>query len=377
MANHVGSLFSKSALADTMNLTRDRKCVIINALWPHLNLAEQDYITEDYAALFEFFGKTLQGLHPHYSRFAVQEWSGLFDMSAILTTNRSSTRRALIEDVKKKYLNVEDTAVARSIELVARLWLGLNVYSKGLFVGPANPRDTRVPWEDDQSFDGLVGAQFLQSPNKAAFTNVQLDDSFTAVNLKNICRLHLRWTDNLVDHLKLEGPRGERSLSIYRHKICLVNHWKAAESTLLPKDILDEAIRTLDLLFPFGDAKTSAFLQEENVHFWSISRGPFEAARATKLDEFSYWRSRLAQLSNLFHGPPETVLQTLLDTRNVSQFATLWVAIFGVFFLTIIFGVLSTVFSVKQYYVAIKSYDLALAQACQQATTPLPGFCDK
>ncbi|KAH7360028.1 hypothetical protein BKA66DRAFT_573773 [Pyrenochaeta sp. MPI-SDFR-AT-0127] len=376
MSNKSENLFSKSALADTLHLTRARKCATINALWPHLNLVEQDYIEDDYAALFEFFGRTLQGLHPHSSKFAIQEWSGLFDISASLSANRSVAREALIGDVKKRYLNTEDAAIARSIELVVRLWLGLNICSKGLSVGPANPRESRIDWEDGQSFNALVATQFPQGPSKGTATNVQFDDSFTAVNLKSICRLHLRWTDNLTDHLKLEGPRGQRSLSIYQHKICLVNHWKATETALIPTDILDETIRTLDLLFPFGDPKTNAFLEEEDIQFWSISRGLSETSRATKLDEFRYWRSRLAQLSNLFHGPPETVMQTLLDTRNITQFATLWVAIFGVFFLTIIFGVLSTVYSVKQYRVAMKSYELALAQACQQASKPLQGFCD-
>lgn len=153
-----------------------------------------------------------------------------------------------------------------------------------------------------------------------------------------------------------------------------MNHRKGPEPTIIPADVLNEAIRTLDLLLPFGDPRTEAFLEEEKVLFWTIS--PSESPRATELDNFKYWRSNLAQLSNLLHGPPETVIQTLLDIRNISQFATLWVAIFGVFSLTFIFGVLSTVYSVKQYRVAVKSYELTLAQACQQTSTPLSGFCD-
>lgn len=366
-------LFSKSSLAETQGLKRERVCAIINTFWPHLELLEQDYIGKDYTALFNFFGKTLQSLHPHASKFATQEWGGLLSMVSSLSANRTTTKKALVEDMKKGYLNTSETAIARSIELAVRLWLGINVRSKGLSVGPANPRDRRIDWRDDQSLDEMIAAQFSQGASKAMFANIPFDESFTAVNLKNICRLHIRWTDNLIDHLKLEGPRGQRRLSIYRQKLCLVNHRKGPEPTIIPADVLDEAIRTFDLLFPFGDPKTEAFLEEEKVQFWTIS--PFESPRATELDEFKYWRSNLAQLSSLFHGPPETFIQTLLDTRNVSQFATLWVAIFGVFFLTIIFGILSTVYSVKQYRVAVKSYELALAQACQQISTQLSGFC--
>ncbi|KAH7070516.1 hypothetical protein BKA63DRAFT_420630 [Paraphoma chrysanthemicola] len=367
-------LFSKSSLADTLSLGPEGKCAIINTFWPHLDLSEQDYIDKDYALWFSLLGKTLQSFHPHASKFATQEWDGLLSMVTSLNANRAVTRRAQVEDIKMTCLNTGDAAIVRSIELAVRLWLGINVCSKGLSVGPANPRDRRIDWQEDQSLDEMVAAQFTRSASKAEFAHIPFDESFTAANLKNICRVHIRWTDNLVDHLKLEGPRGHRRLSVYRHKLCLVNHRKGPEPTIIPADVLDEAIRTLDLLFPFGDQRTEAFLEEEEIELWTMS--PSESPRAADLDDFKYWKSNLAQLSGLFYGPPETVVQTLLDTRNTSQFATLWVAIFGVFFLTIMFGVLSTVYSVKQYRVAIKAYELALAQACQQKSTPLSGFCD-
>jgi NhaP-type Na+/H+ and K+/H+ antiporter len=101
------------------------------------------------------------------------------------------------------------------------------------------------------------------------------------------------------------------------------------------------------------------------------------------LHDFKYWRNELAALIYLFDGPPETALQTLRDTRNVSQWVTIWVAVFGIFILTIVFGVLATVYSVKQYKLAVESYklsgkafELSLAQACHQNSAPLPGFCD-
>jgi hypothetical protein len=368
------NLFLKSSLAGTLSFHPERKRAIIKALWPHLDLSEQGYIDEDYAVFFCFWGKTLQNLHHHASKFAIQDWDGLLSMVTSLSANRTIKRKAQVEELKKIYLNTSDADINRSIELAVRLWLGINVCSTGLSIGPANPRDCRISWQDDQSLDELVTAQFHQIASRGQSSYISFDESFTAMNLKNICRLHIRWTDNLIDHLKLEGPRGQRQLSVYRHKLCLVNHRKGPGPTIIPADVLDEAIRTLDLLFPFGDPKTDSFLEEAKVSLWTVS--PSESLRAPDLDDFRYWRSNLAQLSNLLHGPPETVIQTLLDTRNVSQFATLWVAILGVFFLTIIFGVLSTIYSAKQYRVAVMSYELALAQACQQTSTPLPGFCN-
>jgi hypothetical protein len=82
----------------------------------------------------------------------------------------------------------------------------------------------------------------------------------------------------------------------------------------------------------------------------------------------------MLHLLRLLNGNPETFTQTLSDTHNLSEFATLWIAVFGVFCLSILFGVLATVYSIKQFNVAVKSYDLALALACHEVPT-LPGFC--
>ncbi|KAF2681469.1 hypothetical protein K458DRAFT_479370 [Lentithecium fluviatile CBS 122367] len=359
MVSTKGALFSKSNLLNNER-KRKRECATINAFWPHINSAELDSI-EDYAAWFKFLGKALQSLHPHASKFATQEWEGLFSTVASLRANRTMARKQLTQVVKKGYLNTTDAAIGRTIELSARLWLGINIRSNGLSVGPRNPRDSLVDWNDDQLLEDMIAKQFPRDKIVSAAPEISFDESFTAANLKTICRLHIRWTDNLRDHLKLEGPRGERCLSIYRHKICLINHRRGPQPTIIPTEILDEAIRTLDLLFPFGDPKTEAFLEEEKVQLWTESS--YELHRATELDDFKYWRSNLAHLSRIFSGPPETVLQTLFDTRNIPQLATLWVAIFRVFFLTILFGLLATVYSVKQYRVALESYKLALAQA--------------
>jgi hypothetical protein len=332
-----------------------------------------DLIEDHYLAFFNYLERTLQVLRPYASKFATQEWNGLLSMIATLRNNRTITKQALKEKVTKEYLNTSDDSVVRSLELAIRLWLGINVCSKDLSVGPRNPRDCQIHWRDDQSLTDLIAAQFSQKPNNTGTAKVLLNESFTAVNMRHICRLNIRWTDNLVDHLRLEGPRGQRSLSIYRHRLNLLNHQKSSQPTIIPIEVLEETNRTLDLLFPFGDEKTRTFLQEENVQSWTTF--PSGVSQSTHLDDFKYWNHNLMELLSLLNGPPETVMQTLLDTRDVSQFATLWIAIFGIFGLTILFGVLSTVYSVKQYHVAIKSYDLALAQACVQYPTVLPGFC--
>ena len=368
------TLFSKSPLSATLSLATDKKCALINAFWPHLNLTPGVHDDEEYTALLGFWEETLKSLKHYHRQFAAKDWDNLRDIVVELRLNRDKERRILTDNIKRTYANTSDEQIACSIELAVRLWLGIRVHSNRLSLGPVNLRDTQIHWPNEQSLEKMVAAPFLHGARKAQSAAYFLfDESFTAAKLKKTCRLGIRWTDSLVDHLKMEGPRGKRQLSIFKHKICLVNHRKEPNATIIPADVLDETIRTLDLLFPYGDKPTKIFLEHSKVHMWMINT--LELPRATELDEFVYWRSRLAQLLSLFYGPPETVRQTLLDSRNTAQFATLWVAIFGVFFLTILFGVLSTVYSAKQYHVAVDSYKLALAQACQQTSPPLLGFC--
>jgi hypothetical protein len=375
MPSDSGILFSKSPWANNSVHARQQKRRILDVFWPHLKTKSQDSI-EDYAAWFDFLSSTLRDLRPHASNFATQDWEGLLSIVTILTTSRNLEKSTVVSRVKEGYRNVEDDAIECSVELAVRLWLGINVRSRSLSVGLWHTRDSQVDWKDDESLDTMVARQFPKCTVRYPLREASFDDSFTAASLKNICRFRIRWTDNIIDHLKLEGPRGNRYLSIYRHKVCLLNALNGHQtpsSTVIPADVLAESILTFDLLFPYGDPKTTALLKLENVDLWT-EISPRER-RSIEIDEFEYWKGDLAVLSQKLNGPPETLWQTLFDTRNISQFATLWVAIFGIFFLTIVFGLLTTIYSVKQYRVARDSYELAIAQACQQGSVPLSGFC--
>jgi hypothetical protein len=132
-------------------------------------------------------------------------------------------------------------------------------------------------------------------------------------------------------------------------------------------------------LLPYGDSATIKLLEQSKI----VPDVPLERRDTYDLEEFTHWRGNLMQLFDHLHGPPESLFQTLRDTRNLSQWATIWVAIFGIFILTLVFGILTTVYSISQYRIAVdsfnltlRSYELSLALACQQRTGPLPGFCD-
>jgi hypothetical protein len=320
-------------------------------------------IEEHYTDLFESLKRTLASLQGSGHKFAVQDLNGLLAVLRTVKANQTATKVQLVQELRKLYHNYEVDQIIRTMELVARIWLGVHIASTPHWssVGIKDPHDTNVTWLEEQRLDEMPEVVLPSEPHRSVVEDYSLGDSFTFLNLRKLRHLKIRWTDNLVDHLKLAGRPGNRTLSVYNQKICLVNHLKN-DAPIIQKEILVEAICTLDLFFPISDEKTAPFLRKEMVNFYHVS--PPERSGPMSLNEFTYWRSNIVQLLELLNGPPETVGQMMLDTRIASQFTTLWVAIFGVFLLTILFGILATVYSIKQYYIAVLSYNLAVAVTC-------------
>ncbi|EUC39768.1 hypothetical protein COCMIDRAFT_31157 [Bipolaris oryzae ATCC 44560] len=368
---HTELSFSESIKDDIASWSVASKCAIVNACWPHLHSLSHNFDEQEYSAFFEILGRILKNLSPARN-FKIQNLNDLIKATDFLVANRQQTKGALVAEFIGQSGDAKEEDVVRMIELVARVQVGINICSQGMSTGRQTSRDTPVEWPPDKTLPEVIATFFENKKRRAISSDEIFDPSFTAAKLKGICHLHIRWTDNLVDHLKLDGRPGDRILSIYRHKLFLTNHRHLNSPNIIPTKVLDEAMRTLALLFPSGDSKTISLLKKEKIPDWSIV--PSEISREMALDDFEYWRGDLARLLDLKRGPPETIAQTLLDTRDFSQFATLWIAILGVFLITVIFGTLSTVYAIKQYQMAVKSYDLSLATACQQLPQ-LPGFC--
>jgi hypothetical protein len=379
MATTKEELFSRSITEKIHNWGKWKKWNIVNALWPNMNTGLGSFVEEDYVLFFVYVARTLKGLRSCEMHFASQDFESLLQIIQTIRQNRSSTLEDTIARAREKFPGASDAAVGRSIELAIRLWLGLNVYVENNWpIGRLNTRDSHTRWYNSQKADQFVELLFPEDRTGGwtTSTRFQIDGSLTLANLKNLCGLHIRWTSNLQDHLRLTGQRGHRTLSFYQHEICLNNHHREPDP-IIPKPVLNEALRTFDILLPRGDAATDKLLKQSGV---SIC-GAREPRWVSDLEEFKYWRNNMVQLLEILHGPPESLSQALLDRRNPAQWSSLWIAVFGAFLLTIVFGILTTTYSIKQYQVAIASYELSVksfqlsvATACQQKTAPLPGF---
>jgi hypothetical protein len=141
---------------------------------------------------------------------------------------------------------------------------------------------------------------------------------------------------------------------------------------IIPNEVIDEYLKTMNLLFPGRDIKTRKFLQRKRQMF--CLEGPVNYPGPLYLSDFHFWRDRLSTLYTEFCSPPPSMTQLFNDRRNVLQWYTFWFAVV-ILALTIIFGLISSitaVLSTKYTYEALVLARVAAAsQACPIATRAL------
>lgn len=214
--------------------------------------------------------------------------------------------------------------VLRSMNLSIRLWMTLHIRSGDAPIGPLLSDVTIVEWKHKQSLRNLIAAAFPRSQKSlpvVAYQRGQIEPVFNIMALRKICRVQVQWAHNLKDHLRFD--HSTRRLYVYPHKVCLLHHLEWSE--VFPRDFLLDTIRTLDLLFPYGDKSTENWLESENQPFHRTSSS-YMQARASKFEEFRYWRPQLLELYDIYQRPPVSILQMWHDRRNPMQWYTFWLA---------------------------------------------------
>ncbi|KAK4222624.1 hypothetical protein QBC38DRAFT_503835 [Podospora fimiseda] len=140
-----------------------------------------------------------------------------------------------------------------------------------------------------------------------------------------------------------------KTLTIYEHKICLDNHLKF-NTSLIPQDVLGETLGTLNLLFP-PHKSTQHFLDKHKRPFYQL--GLCNRPIKPNLNDYTYWRNRIADLMHIMAGPPVGLQQLGLyyQGENLIQFATFWIATaVGIFtLLNIALGVAVLLYSATRH----------------------------
>jgi hypothetical protein len=299
------SLFEPTISQDLQQLSSNDRLSLLKVFWPNSGLREeraQQDGSHNYVAFLDYLGHELSSFRSHSSDFAAETFQSTAYIIRKPHDNREKPRKELFDDVKLDFLNHDEASVQRSIELTVRLWLTINVYTDSIAVGPIPAHASTIEWSDCTSlsmldrkhFDSKIAISKIKGPTK-----LDQDFDFTAVYLVDKCRIRLKWTNNLLDHLYLD--RRNRVLSIYQHKICLINHRDASECSVIPLSVIEETLHTLNLLFPHWDPPTRKLLAKEGKQFNSLDT--YE--RQNDLSAYTYWKERLMDLYHASNERPQ------------------------------------------------------------------------
>ena len=367
-------LFTKQGLSD------EAKGLLLNSFWQNTQVTSAQLDGSSYSALISFIQDSMRDVEQYEKYHAAKTVSHFCQVVRTMREHSALPRHDLVAHLQGVLPDPDGEKVKRTMEFAVRLWLNVHVETPTLAVGNKDLLVTNVGWPEDQSLPSMLAGQFSSRHVPAPTTVISSD--LTAAGLKKLRGVEIRYTNNLVDHLRLSGHRARWVLDVYQHKACLVNFRKERKDQSFPPELIEETLRTLELLFPFGNKKAKKMLKEEKMMSLYTAEEDIPEPRKDGIASYTYWRNRLLTLQDLLDRPPETVYQTIRDRRNLSSWTALWGGVVFIFILTLLFGILATVYTIKQYALAVRSYelserayDLSLAIACQDATEPLRRFC--
>lgn len=377
----------------------------IHELWPGLKPSDinQEHYTEFLRfadAQIEIFNSVCPEPSPFQNLSDALRLVSLFQQEPSLTRQRAAELAATILPPGGSGASIQYADVVwRCVELATRLWATLNIRvpanascSPTARATPAVfPGQLSYLWVDDGPLQEFILGNF-ENRNQGGIqvtplsSAAKLEPKCTMAYLSQAYDFRPHWTSNLADHLSIDTD--SRTITIYEHKIFLWNHLKSTRlrangnsPPILPRPVLAEALDTLNLLFPFGDDATEAFLRREGKEASFYGLGSCTRDRQLDLSRYRYWRGEVGEITSIVSQPPRGRAQFRLDRdgANSREVWAFWTATaFGALaVIGVATGLYSAVYARRAFDVGLLQYQLALAQACsaENATEDLPGFC--
>lgn len=127
---------------------------------------------------------------------------------------------------------------------------------------------------------------------------------------------------------------------------------------ILPRELLQETICTLILLFPNWEKDTQKLLARYNQEFPDLAPlfeevFSLQYPHRPSLRDFVFWRERLLELhETVYMAPPDSWRQLLLDNRNPLQYYTFWIAA-----VVFVFSLGSFILSIVQTWAALQALE--------------------
>ena len=282
-----------------------------------------------------------------------------WDLVEIITLLKrpGSTRGDVVVTVMQDPVVAHSQSLARAlVDLAAGLWLMLSI---SMYPGDIS-YDEPVIWKDYETLgteqdlsQGLVPKTFSYLYNSTDL--VKLPQTFTAAHLEQIGGIKVIWTSNLADHLLLKDD--DTKLMLF-HQVSILQLHKSSPSSLLPKILVDETMRSISLLIPPVLGKPNPwFLQQQKENLIDAQAGVCDRLNSSErqIEKFVYWRDRLVLLKRTFDdAEPRNISQLWWDDRKKTQWFTFWVAVL-VFIMTVFFGVVQSVAAIVQAWASVQS----------------------
>ncbi|KAH7333287.1 hypothetical protein BKA65DRAFT_403715 [Rhexocercosporidium sp. MPI-PUGE-AT-0058] len=244
--------------------------------------------------------------------------------------------------------NFEEDEVEYAITLAARLWSASYIDA------------SRPPFSTGQTIEWTAGPlpnRLAQHFQPSSLEKGKLPSFFTAKKLDKIGGIKIQLTGNLLDHLKMTSD--DTAVYIF-HQVSFLGHHVYPNCTGLPKELVEETIRTLALLLPGSNGRPNKWYEKRrkgHEHELDPVAGTcgFLNASNRRLENFKYWGLRLAILKQAFDdSEPKNFWHWWRDDRKKVQWYTFWIAVL-VLVLTVVFGLIQSVAGVVQTVVTVKS----------------------
>jgi hypothetical protein len=347
--------FDKAFVQHLRRLDATERDELIRRFWSLPNTDSHHF--DDFAstAFLGYVADELERVRHHRSLFAVQDFDGTFAIIQRIGANVAKPYKEILSELSCQYLNVTPEAIRRSVELAVRLWLTLNTYSTDIRVGAESAENTPIDWDPSLSLDQLLIDQFGKQPVASSRDHPsRYDAGFTAAYLVNTCGMKLQWSDDIATHLDFDLRH--LTLTVYRHKACLISHLGGRLGCPIPKEVLEEILRTLDLLFPFGDDATRRLLIKEGQQSL-FTLGTYKTEEDLDLVRYKYFGAKLGRLMESFDKKPRTWRQLAFDRRNKLEWSAFWMTV-----MVALLTVISIPCNIIQATYSVKAYQATVAQ---------------
>ncbi|KAI0539501.1 hypothetical protein GGR58DRAFT_464557 [Xylaria digitata] len=363
-----------------LNRPRAQQLEFVRNIWP--DISEDGFQHEDYARLFRFIDSEVDITREYPTRYSKHGVDEITEYIRFLRENfiNAKTQAILNNQTPQK---TDDYILSRTLDLAASIWLTVRVDTE--------MASGCVAWKSNESLQTSIQSQFT---SVTTIDDTKRDIIPRSLTIAHLCKNYgftVSWTDDLRYHLSVDWE--SQRITVYEHLIYLCNFITYPAPTPTPTEILEEAVDTINLLFPSDQKRTKKFLKKENKTFNRL--GYCGREKRMRLSDYRHWRERIRVLKEALDDPQKGYHQLVLDKerRNFLNWATFWIA-FVVALLTIIsivFGVVGIVYAVLSYSISVKSYkisvdsldvgiqqlEIAIAMACADAETAarLPQYC--